>query len=106
MRDTPSLPGGTTLDDLTWRAHRPRRLTQVVQAALRAAGAALRRQLAEARRRRQARANYLALCELDVGTLRDLGFHRSELMSVATEVVGGAEFTRARLAQLQHELPF
>jgi len=82
------------------------RSVSLVELACQAVGDAWRRQVAESSRQRQARVNYLALCELDVGTLRDLGFHRSELMSVVTEMAGGAETTRVRLAQSQLELPF
>ena len=46
------------------------------------------------RRRRHTRAIYGALSELDDRTLRDLGFHRSEIWSVAAETSGEAEQTR------------
>jgi len=46
------------------------------------------------RRRRHARAIYAALSDLDDRTLRDLGFHRSEIWSVAAEATGEAEQTR------------
>ena len=82
------------------------RLASIFEATLRTAGAVARRGYARWARRRHARATYLALSEIDERTLRDLGLHRSELMSVATEISGGAESTRARSAQSQHELPF
>ena len=45
-------------------------------------------------RRRQMHAAYQALVALDDRALRDLGFHRSEIMSVAAELAGEAERTR------------
>ena len=85
---------------------RSSRLASLVDATLRTAVGFARRSHARWSRLRQARATYLALSEMDERSLRDLGFHRSELMSVATEISGGAEPTRAHSAQLQHELPF
>lgn len=55
---------------------------------------ALTRAFLAYRRRRHMRAVYGALSELDDRTLRDLGFHRSEIWSVAAETSGEAEQTR------------
>ena len=50
-------------------------------------------------RHRRAADTYAALSTLDTCTLRDIGLHRSELLSVAAEISGEAERTRAaRLA--------
>lgn len=48
-------------------------------------------------RRRAMHAIYGALRELDDRTLHDLGFHRSEILSVAAEATGEAEWTRVRV---------
>jgi uncharacterized protein YjiS (DUF1127 family) len=71
----------------------------MLAAALRGAAALVRRTVARWKQRQLERATYETLQGLDTRTLRDLGFHRSELMSVAAEVAGTAEFTRARLLQ-------
>jgi uncharacterized protein YjiS (DUF1127 family) len=44
--------------------------------------------------RRETHAAYDALDALDDRTLRDLGLHRSEILSVAAELAGEAERTR------------
>jgi hypothetical protein len=106
MRNTAPFPAGIGFQGPTWRADRPLRLPQAVHAALRVIGDALRRRLAEFRRRRQERANYLALCELDVWTLRDLGVHPCERRSVVTDACRSVESIRSRLVQSQLELPF
>ena len=54
---------------------------------------------AQWRRRRQARLAHFALAKLDAHALRDLGFDRSELLSVVAELSGGAEVTRARFTR-------
>ena len=87
--------------DLYHRARMDRsyRLAEVIAASLQAVVDFGRRVAADFRRRQQARATYLALRTLDARILRDLGFHRSELMSVAAEVAGNADFTRVRLSR-------
>ena len=79
------------------RAHRSYRLREMVSAALEAIGDFGRRVIVRWKHRQQAGATFAALRELDPRILRDLGFHRSELMSVSAEVAGIAESTRARL---------
>ena len=46
--------------------------------------------------RREARATYLALRDLDARTLHDIGLHRSEILSVALELGGAFEATRVQ----------
>jgi len=48
----------------------------------------------QSRQRARTRATWLALRELDARTLRDLGFDRSEILSVAIEAGGGLQPTR------------
>jgi uncharacterized protein YjiS (DUF1127 family) len=57
----------------------------------------LRDALADWRDRRQVRATRLALMNLDNATLRDIGFVRAEIESVAAEAHGAVALTRARL---------
>jgi len=54
----------------------------------------VRRAREQHRQRRESRSIYHALHALDDRTLRDLGFHRCEILSVAAEVSGRAESTR------------
>jgi uncharacterized protein YjiS (DUF1127 family) len=79
------------------RANRSYQLREIVGAALQAVGDFARQMVTRWRRQQRARATYLALRGLDSRMLRDLGFHRSELMSVAAEFAGVADHTRARL---------
>ena len=78
------------------RIRRARFIGEAVASAIRMALAAVREANTRRRRRRQANAIRDALYELDDLTLRDLGFHRSEIASVAAEVTGAAERTRIR----------
>lgn len=93
---SPSL--GVTSAELarTARAQHSPDLRTLLFAAWRAAIAAGQRMLARHRQHRQVMETHDALTQLNDDVLRDLGFHRSELMSVATELAGGAERTRVR----------
>lgn len=99
--------GGTEAHDLLdsvdlyhrARANRSYQLAEIGKAMLQAVGDHVRRMVARWKRQQQARATYIALRALDGHILRDLGFHRSELMSVAAEVAGVADSTRARLGR-------
>ena len=75
----------------------PGRLARVAQPRGQVAVAVLQQFIAAWKRRRLARQTLIALHKLDARTLRDLGLDRSELVSVAAEVSGDAELTRARL---------
>jgi len=55
------------------------------------------------RRQRTHRATLRTLHSLDDRTLRDLGFHRSEIGAIAAEIGGQAEVTHVR-AQMAHPL--
>jgi uncharacterized protein YjiS (DUF1127 family) len=86
----------TTASRHAARAHRSFTLGEIIVAAIQAAGAIARRAHARHRQRRQAMATCDALRRLDDRTLRDLGFDRSEIVSVAAEFDGDAERTRVR----------
>jgi uncharacterized protein YjiS (DUF1127 family) len=68
----------------------------IVLLAMRAAVAFALRARARHRRNRQARAVYDALRQLDDRDLHDLGFDRSEITSIASEVTGLTKGTRVR----------
>lgn len=78
------------------RARRAAALDALVRAVIRNAGGFLRRAWERHRQHRNTRAIFSALSELDDRTLHDLGFHRSEILSVAAEATGEAERTRVR----------
>lgn len=77
-------------------SHRAVFLGGIFAAAMQSVGALARRAYAGYRQWRQARETYMALRELDDRALRDLGFARDELISIAAEVAGGTECTRVR----------
>jgi uncharacterized protein YjiS (DUF1127 family) len=85
------------------RTHHSFALRTIIVAAIDAIVAFARRAHAGHRQRQQAGAVYDALRELDDRTLHDLGLDRSEITSVAAEVTGRVEATRALL--MTHTLP-
>jgi len=89
----------------TVRAHHSFTLGTIIIAVIQAAGAIARRAHARHRQRRQAMATHHALRQFDDRMLRDLGFDRSEIRSVAAEVTGEAEYTRVRALLTSHSLP-
>ena len=102
--ETPSGPArghaagnGTARPDGAWSV-----VTDAARAlfdAVRALSDAARARAAERRQRRLARETFLVLNGLDGRTLRDLGFDRSEIASVACEVAGLAAPTRTHPAR-------
>ncbi len=84
-------------------AYRPS-VGEILAAAVRATRAIARQVHARYRQRRHAQATYDALRRLDDHMLRDLGFDRSEMTSVAAEVTGEAERTRTRVLLMSHTL--
>lgn len=78
------------------RVHRAAVLAALVHDAIRAVRGWVERTRLRQQRRQQMHGIYRALHELDDVTLRDLGFHRCEILSVAAEAVGEAERTRVR----------
>jgi uncharacterized protein YjiS (DUF1127 family) len=75
---------------------------EIIIAAIRAAGAIARRARVRHQKRQRAWAIYDVLRRLDDRTLRDLGFERSETMSVAfgaRDAVNQATFTQDFLDQ-------
>lgn len=70
-------------------------------AALQAITDRLGRWAEQSRQRARTRATWMALRELDARTLRDLGFDRSEILSVAIETGAGLQATRIDRVQTQ-----
>jgi uncharacterized protein YjiS (DUF1127 family) len=85
------------------RTRHPFALRTIIVAAIGAVVAFVRRVRAHHQQRQHAGAVYDALRELDDRTLHDLGLDRSEITSIAAEVTGSAEATRALL--MAHTLP-
>jgi uncharacterized protein YjiS (DUF1127 family) len=76
------------------RSRRSRQLAVFLKAALQRSVALAARICARWQQHRQQRATYFALTHLDSRTLRDLGFDRSEILSVAAEIAGCTDPTR------------
>jgi uncharacterized protein YjiS (DUF1127 family) len=79
------------------RIGRSRLVTKLAASAWRAVADRIQQWLARATQRRQARATYLALRNLDTRTLRDVGFDRSEILSVVTGLAGAADANPAHV---------
>ena len=78
---------------------------KVIAAATQAIRGYARKAQLRRRQRQQAKAIGDALYELDDHLLRDLGFSRSEITSIAAEATGEAERTRVRTLCTSHGLP-
>ena len=65
------------------REQQSRAIGDLIVAVSRALSASIRRALVEMRKRREERATYEALAELDARTLRDIGIDRGDIRSVA-----------------------
>lgn len=78
---------------------------KVIAAATQAIRGYARKAQLRRRQRQQAKAIGDALYELDDHLLRDLGFSRSEITSIAAEATGEAERTRVRTLCTSHGFP-
>ena len=94
--DAPSAPPTSFELYHAARAHCSFTLGEIIVALMQALAAFARQSLARHRQRRRARSTYDALRQLDDRTLRDLGFDRSEIRSVAAEITREVERTRVR----------
>jgi uncharacterized protein YjiS (DUF1127 family) len=87
------------------RAHRARVLGDLIAPMIIFVGSIARRAYARHLQRRRAKDTYDALRHLDDRMLRDLGFDRSGIASVAAEASGAAARTRLRLLLMSHSSP-
>jgi uncharacterized protein YjiS (DUF1127 family) len=96
--DAQVMPQGRDAHRLTIevRSARSASLAAILATLIAAANSAAHRLHASWMRARSARATYRALRELDARTLRDLGLDRSEMRSVAAEIAGESDRTRAQ----------
>jgi len=81
----------------TARERRGEAVASLVRGTASAVRGAILRAWKRYRQRRETRGVCEALRRLDDRTLRDLGIHRCEILSVASEATGAAERTRVRL---------
>lgn len=99
LRETPKAVAKNVEPLAPTAGRRSDRSLQIVRETLRAVRGFARQTYAAWLQRRRVRAAYLALREVDDRGLRDLGLHRSEILSVAAEIAGAAELTRVRALQ-------
>jgi uncharacterized protein YjiS (DUF1127 family) len=92
--ETRAVPDATQLALLA-RAQRSAMLGEILATLVGAVAATVRDWRKSWLRARDERETYRALSALDARTLRDLGIDASEVRSVAAELAGGAESTRA-----------
>ena len=100
-----SAGNDATCEDVAISANATFTLRKIIVAVIQAVGAIGRRAHARLRQRQAAKSIYDTLSDLDDRTLRDLGFDRSEITSLAAEVTGRAEPTRVRALLMSHTLP-
>ena len=100
-----SAGNDATCEDPAISANDTFTFSTIVVAAIQAVGAIARRAHARHRQRQEAKVIYDTLWDLDDRMLRDLGFDRSEITSLAAEVAGQAERTRVRALLMSHTLP-
>jgi uncharacterized protein YjiS (DUF1127 family) len=86
------------------RAYRAYTFADILAAVAERVGEALRHARTNWQRRRQSRSIRAALGALDDHTLRDLGLHRSEIDSLASEIAGNAGPDRLRSTLSASEL--
>lgn len=84
------------------RVHRPASLGGAIGSVTRRIAAYVSHARSRWQQRERAQEIRTLLRDLDDRTLRDLGFHRSEIESVAAEATGAAEATRMRTRWLAH----
>ncbi|MGH6612076.1 MAG: DUF1127 domain-containing protein [Burkholderiaceae bacterium] len=81
------------------RTLRSKHLRDMVTAALNSAANWVQRTVEQWRLQQRTHATFVALHELDARMLRDLGIHRSEILSVAAELARSVDCSRVRVAR-------